>query len=204
MSLLAASVLNLVQDLKDHSKGWRIEPFIFKGDKPFSGGLMIGLHPLDNHTSFTTFFVDNHHYDLQHAAIRINVKGETPRIISCLLVGDKLKLRYWAANGFRQNTPNFKYGTELDHDYASEVVYEITSIVRITRGRKNRGKKSPGKAPKLHIDAVEIGSPESGKKLAPIICKIIEASFNKNRSKDRSRDYGTRSAIVLDGKDFVP
>jgi hypothetical protein len=204
MNILMASTLDLIDHLRELTKGWRIDPLVLCKDERLTHHGLTAVQTPPRGQSFTDYFAAES-VNEQYALIRLKIPHHTLRLIQCSLTNDtQLVLRYWRANGFRQNQSSCGYGWRARKrifDYDTQLVYHTFAIERITKGTKSKGKKRRGRPNIIHRDRIEVGVPSSATRAALLAKETIEKSLD--RRYDDLRTRFTRLAVVLDGENFT-
>lgn len=207
MNILAAATIDLINHLRKVTKGWRIDPLVQSNEEKVVHRDYISVVRPPTNESFTHFFAAHQPINSRYSLIRIKVPNHSLRLIQCELDLDgarpKVILRYFRANGFRQNTlPIEAYHRRMqEFDYNKCLIFRTYLIERVTKGTKNKGRKRRGTLNIIHRDIIDIGDPGSSQRIAPIVKAMVEKSF-VNKRFDDLRDRYARLAVVVNGDNF--
>ena len=211
MNMLGIAVLDFIDHLRNSIKGWQIEPMVLHYNH---GGYVQLLRPLINQSP-TTFFIDRMNIVAKTrideiCCIKIKFRKKSLRFIKCEMVLGDLVLSYWTAEGWKQTgdlnnlnnrNQSHRAGPIFRPDFIYNVgpVFRLSKIIRVTKGRRNRGRKSPGSDSVTHIDKIVLNDPSSAGRVAKMTIATIMKSYEATKFK--TSPWRTR-AIVLDGADF--
>jgi len=180
--MLGVATLDFIDHLRSLTNGWRIEPVI-----PLLtiNDYMQSMHPLVNQSP-TDFFIDHmtNFYTNRMCYIKIKIHQKSLRFIKCEIEGHNLILSYWSGEGWKQTCRSISksYHRCPDFIYDSGTVFRLYKIIRITKGRRNRGRKDHGSETIIHIDKIALGDPCSANQIARKAISTIMKSYINNLS----------------------